>query len=226
MSALIDAAATARMIGAIADVMQAEKDRLCALDGVIGDGDHGIAMALGFAAARDAAAAVQGAPSDVLTAAAKAFLNAVGASSGPLYATGLLEAAKAVRGAEALDEALQLAMFEAIAAGVMRRGKAAVGDKTMVDAWAPAANAARVAREAGSSMREAAPEIISAAEAGAHATAAMQARLGRAARLGDRSLGHPDPGAVSAALMIAAMAQSLAGCELSYSLTLGQTSGK
>jgi dihydroxyacetone kinase-like protein len=208
----IDSAALAATFARIAEAVEAEKGRLCELDGLIGDADHGIAMSLGFAAARDAAAAAaaSGAPSDVLTAAGKAFLNAVGASSGPLYATAMLEAAKAVRGAETLADDHAIGLVPAFAAGIERRGKAARGDKTMLDAWGPAADAAEAARAQGASIAEAYAAIVAAAEAGASATASMPARLGRAARLGDRSIGHIDPGAASAVVVLRAMGEGLA----------------
>ncbi|WP_333834707.1 dihydroxyacetone kinase subunit DhaL [Rubrimonas sp.] len=209
----IDAAALAAMFARIADRMEAEKGRLCELDGVIGDADHGIAMALGFAAARDAAAvaASEGQPADVLAAAGKAFLNAVGASSGPLYATAMLEAAKTVKGAAMLGVDQAIGLVSAFAAGIERRGKAARGDKTMLDAWGPAADAADAARANGDSIAAAYERVAAAAEAGAATTVAMPARLGRAARLGDRSIGHMDPGAASAVVMLRAMGESFRG---------------
>ena len=108
------------MFDAIAVAIEADKDRLCELDGVIGDADHGIAMALGFGAARDALAALDLAaiePTALLNTAAKSFLNAVGASSGPLYATAFMRAAAAVKGKAALDDADVVALFQAMAQG-------------------------------------------------------------------------------------------------------------
>jgi dihydroxyacetone kinase-like protein len=173
----IDAAALAAMFARIAERMEAEKGRLCELDGVIGDADHGIAMALGFAAARDAAAAAasDGQPADVLAAAGKAFLNAVGASSGPLYATAMLEAAKTVKGAPALSPDQAIGLVPAFAAGIARRGKAARGDKTMLDAWGPAGDAADAAKANGDSVAAAFRSMVAAAEAGAAAPPAKPA---------------------------------------------------
>ncbi|MFC3180794.1 dihydroxyacetone kinase subunit DhaL [Cypionkella sinensis] len=185
---------------ALAARMAAERDALCALDGLIGDADHGIAMEQGMQAA---ARAVPNLPTlqDQFNAAAKAFLNAVGASSGPLYATALMRAAKAAGPRAAMPRAETPALIAAMAEGIAHRGKAEPGQKTMLDAWAPAAEAAR----SGASW----PEILIAAENGADATANMQASLGRAARLGERSLGHKDPGAVSASMIIAEFAKAL-----------------
>ena len=210
--AAIDSARLIAMFGAIAEAVEADKDRLCALDGAVGDGDHGIAMALGFNAAREAVSALDAGaadPSAVLNAAAKAFLNAVGASSGPLYATAFMRAAAAVKGKPHLNDADALAALAAMAKGVQDRGKAALGEKTMVDAWVPAAEAAAAAQEAGSRLGPAMSAAVDAARQGAEATKTMVAAKGRSSRLGDRSLGHLDPGAASAVVVIEAMARSL-----------------
>ena len=196
------------MLLAAADAMDAARDDLCALDGEIGDADHGIAMSVGFGAIRTALGDLNGeTPTEVFNAAAKAFLNAVGASSGPLYATAFMRAGAATKGKDVLRDSDVPALVAAMAEGIAHRGKAERGDKTMIDAWGPAAEAAEEA-----AGQPAAAVLLAAAEAataGAEATAAMQARLGRAARLGMRSLGHKDPGAVSAALLLHAMAGSL-----------------
>jgi len=211
--ARIDGLRLTQMFGAIADAIDAEKDRLCALDGAIGDADHGIAMALGFAAVREALSAADPAaePTAVLNTAAKAFLNAVGASSGPLYATALMRAAAAVKGKAELDIAAVAAMVEAMAKGIQDRGKAAVGEKTMVDAWAPAATAIAIASAggAGSSLADSLAAAVAAARQGAEATKDMLATKGRSSRLGERARGHIDPGAASAVVVLEAMARSL-----------------
>jgi dihydroxyacetone kinase-like protein len=175
--------------------MATERDALCVLDGAIGDGDHGIAMEQGMAAAATAAEATEGSLQDICNAAAKGFLNAVGASSGPLYATAMLRMGKALgQGAQVSRADLLALAIPAIRDGIVHRGKAQPGQKTMLDAWHPAAEAA---------LRGDAPAVVAqAARDGAEATRAMVATLGRAERLGDRSLGHPDPGAVSAAILV------------------------
>ena len=192
-------------IGLVADRLEQARDELCRLDGLVGDGDHGIAMSEGFAAAARTAAALDPAAatlSDVFNACAKAFLNAVGASSGPLYATAFMRAAKAAgnRASMPLDETPSLIV--AMAEGVRARGQAAIGDKTMMDAWGKAAEAAEQGVADGAFVRETLERIQSAAHNGAEATKAMKAMKGRAARLGERTLGHIDPGAASAALII------------------------
>lgn len=174
--------------------MRAERDALCALDGAVGDGDHGIAMAQGMQAAAAAAHDTNGSLQDICNAAAKAFLNAVGASSGPLYATALLRAGKALGPVASVPRAQVLQMIPAMRDGIVQRGRAEPGQKTMLDAWHPSAEAV---------LRGATPDqVAAAARAGAEATRDMVATLGRAERLGERTLGHPDPGAVSAVMVI------------------------
>ena len=178
----------------LATRMAAERDALCALDGLVGDGDHGIAMEQGMAAADAAVAGADGTLQDLFNAGAKGFLNAVGASSGPLYATAFLRAGKVAgpRPAMPRDDLRQI--IAAMRDGVVQRGKAAPGMKTMLDTWHPAAEAA---------LAGAAPEAVAAAaRAGAEGTRTMVAALGRSERLGARSLGHLDPGAVSAAMVV------------------------
>ena len=206
----ISSADLVALFTALSDRLEAERDALCALDGQIGDADHGIAMNEGFAAVRVAQAALDPAvasPTDVFNTAAKSFLNAVGASSGPLYATAFLRAGAAVKGqAQVEDPGL---LVEAIARGIAERGKAEPGEKTMIDAWAPAAAAVAEARAAGRSPAEALQAAAAAAASGAEATKDMLAAKGRASRLGERARGHVDPGAASAAIILAVMAEQL-----------------
>jgi dihydroxyacetone kinase-like protein len=210
--ASIDATRIRAMFAAIAEAIEADKDRLCRLDGVIGDADHGIAMALGFGAVRNALAEGDGTaePTGVLNIAAKSFLNAVGASCGPLYATAFMRAAVAVRGKAVLHENDIVAMFQALAQGIKDRGKAEIGEKTMIDAWAPAADAISEAFAATHDLAAALDAGLSAARDGAEATKTMIAQKGRSARLGERTLGHMDAGAASAVTVIAAIRSSLA----------------
>lgn len=208
----VDAALLRQMFAVVAAEMEANRDELCRLDGVIGDADHGIAMALGFAKARDAVAAAEpGAePTALLNMAAKAFLGAVGASCGPLYATAFMRAGAAVKGKPTLDDADSVALLQAMATGIRDRGKAEPGDKTMLDAWVPAAQAAAEAQARGLPLAACLDAAAAAARDGAEATRGMVAAKGRAERLGERARGHVDPGAASAALVVAAMARALA----------------
>jgi phosphoenolpyruvate---glycerone phosphotransferase subunit DhaL len=193
----------------IADRLAEARDELCRLDGVIGDGDHGVAMADGFAAAAKAASlldANSATIADVFNSSAKALLNAVGASSGPLYATALMRAAKSAgaRGAIPIGDAPALVI--AMAEGIKARGQATIGDKTMLDAWGNAADAAQRGLDKNTPLPQALEQIRSAANEGAEATKTMIASKGRAARLGERSRGHIDPGAASASLIIDTLA--------------------
>ncbi len=209
---MIDSARLKSMFDDIATAIDLDKDRLCTLDGVIGDADHGIAMALGFNAVRDALASLDLAttpPTALLNAAAKSFLNAVGASSGPLYATALMRGATAVKGKTTLNDIDVIVMFEAMAKGIQDRGKAECGEKTMIDAWMPAADAAAAAHRSGKDLGESLNAAVAAAREGAEATKSMVAAKGRASRLGERSLGHMDPGAASAVTVIEAIARSV-----------------
>lgn len=196
----------------IAEAMAREKDRLCELDGVIGDADHGIAMELGFAAAAKAVSELDSATADptlVFNTAAKSFLNAVGASSGPLYATAFMRAGSVAKGKASLNDDDMVDVFAAFAKGIQDRGKAEVGEKTMVDAWAPAAAACRAARDQGLSLPECLAAALKAGEAGAEATKGLIAAKGRSSRLGERALGHIDPGAASAVVVISCFRDQL-----------------
>ncbi|PSJ62694.1 dihydroxyacetone kinase subunit DhaL [Kumtagia ephedrae] len=199
-----------RMFHLISAVIEREKDRLSELDGAIGDADHGITMSIGFLAVNGALARLdldRTMPADVLSVAATAFLNAVGASTGPLYATAFKRAAQALadREEETLGLAGQAAMLGAIASGIRDRGKGERGDKTMLDVWIPAAEAAADAAARGDPEAAAWAKILQTAQAGADATRTMVATRGRAARVGPRSLGHMDPGAASAVCILGAM---------------------
>jgi dihydroxyacetone kinase-like protein len=209
---MIDGQGLIALINAMGAAIIANKDRLCALDGVIGDGDHGVTMEIGFSAVAEALAALppDADPTAVFNAAAKSFLNAVGASAGPLYATAFMRAGAAVKGKAALDRDAMVAALIAMATGVQDRGKAVPGEKTMVDAWAPAAAAATAARDAGQDLAACLEAAARAAANGAEATSAMVATKGRSARLGERSLGHVDAGAASTALMLEALARAVA----------------
>jgi len=196
-------------LSAVAETMELNRDALCKLDGVIGDADHGVAMASGFSAVRASVEELgeEATPTDVLNTAARSFLNAVGASSGPLYATAFMRAAVSVKGKQVLEDTDASALIVAMADGIAHRGKAKAGDKTMLDAWIPAAEAATSCQE-----QKAADIFKAAAKAaqhGAESTRDIEAKLGRAARLGERSKGHVDPGAASAALFLEAVANSL-----------------
>jgi dihydroxyacetone kinase-like protein len=183
-------------LDALQRVYAENKERLTALDSAIGDADHGINMERGFTAVKAELAA--GAPPDIrgiLQKVATVLIRTVGGASGPLYGTFFLRAS-AAGGDTELDV---LDFLQAGVEGVRQRGKAEPGDKTMLDALVPAVAAMR----AGGLDR-----AVAAAEAGMLATIPMQARKGRASYLGPRSVGHQDPGATSAWLMIKTAAET------------------
>lgn len=200
-----------QMMRKVGHAIIAEKDWLSELDGVIGDGDHGVTMEIGWTAV---AKALDAAPDDETVEAtckrmAKVFLDAVGASSGPLYATAFLRAGTAVSARRNLDAGALSDWVNAASQGIRDRGRSDPGDKTMVDAWFPAAAAAvRAAGQGGSEL-----DVMRAATAGAQdgmeKTAAIAAKRGRSAKLGERSIGHIDPGAASTFITLRAMAEAL-----------------
>jgi phosphoenolpyruvate---glycerone phosphotransferase subunit DhaL len=187
----------------------AEADHLTQLDSAIGDGDHGVNMTRGFNAVLDAVDGVDEPPGKQLILAGKTLVSKVGGASGPLWGTALRRAGRAVGTAEALDGPRLVDALAAGLAGVVELGAAEPGDKTMVDALGPAIDALRKALDAGSPLDEALAAAADAAESGARATVPMQARKGRASYLGERSVGHQDPGATSTALIMRALGRAL-----------------
>jgi dihydroxyacetone kinase-like protein len=182
-------------------------DYLTQLDAAIGDGDHGINMTRGFEAVGKAVASQDAdtAPGPLLVLAGKTLVATVGGASGPLWGSALRAAGRSLGDADAFDGEGLAAALDAALAAVVDLGAAQPGDKTMVDALAPAAAALRERFAAGGSVADAVTAAADAAEAGARATAPMQARKGRASYLGERSIGHQDPGATSAALIMRAL---------------------
>jgi dihydroxyacetone kinase-like protein len=194
-------------IDAVAADTAERREELNELDRRIGDGDHGENIARGFEAAR--AALADGPPETVaavLKKVASVLMSTVGGASGPLYGTAFLRASKACPGAH-LDSAGVVAMVSAALEGVVARGRAAPGEKTMVDAWTPALAAAREATESGAAPTQVLEAAAEAAHIGSDNTIPLQATKGRASYLGERSIGHRDPGAESTALILAAAAR-------------------
>jgi dihydroxyacetone kinase-like protein len=192
-----------------------EAPRLTALDQAIGDGDHGINMDRGFTAivtmldGRETAAADvadSAASADLLKQCGRTLISTVGGASGPLYGTAFLRSAAAVGGDHPSTAAAFVAALEAATNGIAGLGKAAEGEKTMLDALFPASRAARAALDGGADLSAVLGAARDAAEAGAAATEPMQATKGRASYLGERSIGHRDPGATSAELLLATLA--------------------
>lgn len=200
----LDAAWAQRWIELAAAQVAEQRDYLVDLDRAIGDGDHGENMDRGFKAAVEALGQAQPASvAEVLKTVAKTLMSTVGGAAGPLYGTAFLRASKAAGDGE-LDGAGVAALIAGALDGIQARGKATTGEKTMVDAWTPALEAARAAAEAGSDPVAVLEAAATAAEAGAAATEPMRATKGRASYLGERSIGHLDPGAVSTSLILRA----------------------
>ena len=181
------------------DRIQVHAQELTDLDAAIGDADHGTNMQRGLSAVM-AALPAEGDPAALLKSAAMTMISRVGGASGPLYGTAFLRAATAKAGREEWTITDLRAALEAAYGGLLERGKAQPGDKTMLDAWRPALDALAAGTPA---------DAAQAARAGADATRPLVARKGRASYLGERSVGHLDPGAVSSALMFEALAQAL-----------------
>jgi len=191
--------------------ISAQSDYLTQLDAAIGDGDHGTNMRRGFDAVGKALAG-QGdgtPPGQLLIVAGKTLVATVGGASGPLWGSALRRAGRALGDADAFDGSQLAFALDAAIEGVVELGAASVGDKTMVDALVPAARALHDALESGRPLEQAAQAAADAAREGAEATTPMQARKGRASYLGERSIGHQDPGATSAAIIIAALSRAI-----------------
>jgi dihydroxyacetone kinase-like protein len=186
----------------------AEADHLTQLDSAIGDGDHGVNLTRGFRAVTEALDGVEEPPGRQLILAGKTLVSKVGGASGPLWGTALRRAGRAVGDTEALDGPQLVEALAAGLAGVVELGAAEPGDKTMVDALGPAIDALREALDGGQTLEAAVEAAADAADAGARATVPMQARKGRASYLGERSVGHQDPGATSTALIVRALGRA------------------
>jgi dihydroxyacetone kinase-like protein len=199
---------TVRWMRSSAQVLAANRAELNTLDRAIGDGDHGENMDRGFQAIVPKLEALPDdtTPGAVLKLVATTLISTVGGAAGPLYGTAFLKAAGAVGSADSLDAAALVALMTAARDGIVLRGKAEDGDKTMVDAWSPAVHAAEAARAAGSSVDTVLTVAADAAAQGAQDTEPWVARKGRASYLGERAIGHRDPGAQSTALLLRAAA--------------------
>jgi dihydroxyacetone kinase-like protein len=189
-----------------AAVMDENKDRLTQLDSDIGDGDHGANMARGFNAVRGKLAELQGKDiGTILKAVAMTLISTVGGASGPLYGTFFLQAAANGNGKQELSLADLSASFDAGLKGLQARGKAAPGDKTMIDALVPAMEALHPQQGDADTPAAALVRAVEAARKGAESTVPLVARKGRASYLGERSAGHLDPGAASSVLLLEAL---------------------
>ncbi|WP_413450667.1 dihydroxyacetone kinase subunit DhaL [Georgenia phoenicis] len=211
MNDTLDTAWVLRWAETAQRVISENRIALMELDRAIGDGDHGDNLDRGFTAvAAKLAEASLETPQAALKLIATTLMSTVGGAAGPLYGTAFLRAATAA-GDGPVDAEGVAALLTAAVEGVTARGKAEAGDKTMVDALAPAAEAARGVATGGGGARAALEAAADAAAAGAEATEPMVARKGRASYLGERSAGHRDPGAQSSALILRAAADAAGG---------------
>jgi phosphoenolpyruvate---glycerone phosphotransferase subunit DhaL len=191
--------------------VRAEKDHLVQLDSAIGDADHGTNMTRGFEAVVQALAADTGSPpGKLLILAGRTLVSTVGGASGPLWGSALRSGGRVLGDHPSFDGPQLVDVLGAALASVKDLGTASLGDKTMVDALEPAVDALRERIAAGDDLSKALDQAAAAAEAGMRATIPLQARKGRASYLGERSVGHQDPGATSTALILRALQRAVA----------------
>ena len=199
-------------VAELAATVASERNHLTSLDSAIGDADHGVNLYRGFTAVTaklDAADPSPATPGALLILVGRTLISTVGGASGPLYGSAFREMGKALGDAGTADDATFVAGLRAGLEGIRRLGAAVEGDKTIVDAYAPAVAALEEAVRAGHPLATAVKSAAHAADDGARATVPMEARKGRASYLGARSVGHQDPGATSTALMFAALQRAV-----------------
>jgi dihydroxyacetone kinase-like protein len=197
------------LLSAAAHAVIANKDRLTKADQEIGDGDHGVGMARGFAAVERTAGKEIGGMAELFRDSGLALMTASGGASGVLFGTFFLGAAKNLKG-NVLDAAALVQALEGGSTAVRDRGKAKPGDKTMVDALAPAGEAARRTLAGGGSIGEVAAAAATAATEGVEETRTMVAKIGKAAALGERTIGFVDPGALTMSILLHSISESIA----------------
>ena len=207
----MDADTVRRWLMGAAASLHEQRDYLTQLDAAIGDADHGTNMDRGFTAVVEKLNALDGpaAPGQLLTTAGGTLVSTVGGASGPLWGTALRRAGRALGEADEFGSEELTTALDAALEGVVELGAAREGDKTMVDALAPAVRTLRQRLEQGETIAAALSAAHEAGEEGMRATVPLQASKGRASYLGERSIGHQDPGATSTALILGALAQSV-----------------
>ncbi len=210
MDNVIDRAQIIRWLQNAATMITNHREELTALDAAIGDADHGANLARGFG--QVAARLPEWADADIaslLKSTGMTLMSTVGGASGMLYGNFFLRAAEVTVDQQALSADEVVKMLAAGRDGIVQRGRAAPGDKTMVDVWTPAVTAAQATRAAGGDLQTVVLAAVIAAEKGVRDTVPLQARRGRASYLGERSIGHIDPGAASSHLILQALARSI-----------------
>jgi len=210
VDATVNAGTVHRWFEAAAASLREQRDYLTQLDAAIGDADHGTNMDRGFSAVVEKLDGLDEPPGKLITTVGQTLVSTVGGASGPLWGMALRRAGRTLGSGEEFDGQQLAAALEAALEGVVELGAAQEGDKTMVDALAPAVRAFRERIDQGATVAAAMEAARLAAEAGMKATVPLQAQKGRASYLGERSIGHQDPGATSTTLILAALEQSLA----------------
>lgn len=204
----LDTKQMAAIIEGMAKKIEAEKDYLTQLDNEIGDGDHGINLARGFEAVEKKLPSLAGGDiGALLKGVGMQLVSTVGGASGPLYGTAFMKAGMACKGLTELDGPAFVKAMEAAVDGIKMRGKATEGEKTMLDALCPALKVMQDEVAAGKSLKEALQDAAVAAEKGVEYTKTIIATKGRASYLGERSLGHQDPGATSSLYLLQVLAE-------------------
>ena len=194
----------------VSKLMEEEKDHLTQLDADIGDGDHGINMDRGFKKVASQLTSFQDKDiGRIMQETGMTLVSSVGGASGPLYGTFFIRAASVASGKKEVTLAELSSLLKAGLSGVMARGRAERGEKTMVDALTPAVDTLQQAAQEGKGIKEALKEALFAAEEGMKSTIPMIAKKGRASYLGERSIGHQDPGATSSYLIFKALHDSV-----------------
>jgi dihydroxyacetone kinase-like protein len=194
----------------LSEVLNENKEYLTQLDSAIGDADHGINMKRGFDRVMEKLPTV--ADNDIgsiLKTTGMTLISSVGGASGPLYGTFFMRSGMAAAAKEELNGDDLVTLLQAGVDGIVQRGRAQLGDKTMVDAWMPALDAMKASLANGDSEIEALEAAVAAAEQGMKDTIPLQAKKGRASYLGERSIGHQDPGATSSYLMLKTLLETL-----------------
>lgn len=197
---------------AIATVVEQHKDELTELDAAIGDADHGINLDRGFKKVIQQLPTVSDKDiGSILKQVSMTLISSIGGASGPLYGTLFLKASTTAAGKEELNDHEVVTLLHQGVDGIIQRGRAQRGDKTMLDTWLPALDVLKLAVESGDSLVDAVQQAVAAAEQGMKDTVPMLAKKGRASYLGERSIGHQDPGATSSYLMLQCLSATLQG---------------
>ena len=208
----VDSKTVRRWLEGSAVALREQRDYLTQLDAAIGDADHGTNMDRGFSSVVTKLGELEDSlpPGKVLVTAGATLISTVGGASGPLWGTALRRAGRSLGDAESFDAAALAEAFQAALDGVVELGAAQPGDKTMVDALEPAVTTLKERVADGASDADAITAACDAAEAGMTATVPLQATKGRASYLGERSIGHQDPGATSTVTILRALEQAVA----------------